>query len=102
MLKILGICVTTSENMPYLLGLARAANKAGINMEIFLTGDGVHLTQHEFFPELLEHGRVGVCEVSFFVRGYRSKEIPGLTDKDFVTQARNAELLDECDRYLVL
>jgi sulfur relay (sulfurtransferase) complex TusBCD TusD component (DsrE family) len=100
--KTLGICVTTSDNMPHLLGLARAANKAKIKTEIFLTGDGVHLTQHESFPELLEHGRVGVCEVSYIARGYRGKEVPGLPDRGFVTQARNAELVEECDRYLVL
>jgi sulfur relay (sulfurtransferase) complex TusBCD TusD component (DsrE family) len=100
--KTLGICVTTSDNIRHLLGLARAANKTKIETEIFLTGDGVHLTQDESFPELLEHGRVGVCEVSYIARGYRGKEVPGLADKDFVTQARNAEMVEECDRYLVL
>lgn len=100
--KTLGICVTTSDSMPHLLGLARAANKAAIKTEIFLTGDGIHLTRDESFPELLEHGRVGVCEVSYIARGYRGKEVPGLADKDFVTQARNAELFEECDRCLVL
>lgn len=100
--KTLGICVTTSDNIRHLLGLARAANKEKVETEIFLTGDGVHLTQDEYFLELLEHGRVGVCELSCVARGYRSKELPGLADKDFVTQARNAELLEECDRYLVL
>lgn len=100
--KTLGICVTTSNSMPHLLGLLRAANKAAIKTEIFLTGDGIHLTQDLRFPELLEHGHVGVCEVSYIERGYRDEEVPGLVDKDFVTQARNAELIAECDRYLVL
>jgi hypothetical protein len=100
--KTLGICVTTDDSMPHLLGLARAANKAAIKSKIFLTGDGVYLTQDESFPELLEHGRVGICEVSYISRGYHGREVPGLVDKDFVTQARNAELIEECDRYLVL
>ena len=29
-------------------------------------------------------------------------EVAGLSDRDFVTQARNAELVAACDRYLVL
>ena len=100
--KTLGICVTTPNSMPHVLGLARAAKKAGIKAEIFLTGEGVHLTQDPCFPELLQYGRIGVCEVSHIERGFQGIEIPGLVDKDFVTQARNAELVEECDRYLVL
>ena len=102
MSKTLGICVTNAHNMPHVLGLARAAKKAGIKAEIFLTGEGVHLTQDPWFPELLEHGRIGVCEVSYIDRGYQGREVPGLVDKDFVTQARNAELVENCDRYLIL
>jgi hypothetical protein len=43
-----------------------------------------------------------VCEVSYIDRGYQGKELPGLVDKDFVTQARNAEMVEECDRYVML
>jgi hypothetical protein len=45
---------------------------------------------------------VGVCEVSFIAFGYQKEEVQGMVDKDFVTQARNAEMVDECDRYLVM
>jgi predicted peroxiredoxin len=102
MLEKLGIAVATRENIDHVLGLARASGKAGKKTEVFLTGEGVHLTQAPRFPELLEVARVGVCETSYIARGYRGKEVPGLVDKDFVTQARNAEMVDECDRYIVL
>ena len=102
MTEKLGICVATRSNMPHILGLSKAARAAGKQVEIFLTGDGVHLTQNPRFSELLEAGRVAVCEVSYIANGYKSKEVPGLADKDFATQARNAEMVEECDRYLIL
>ncbi len=100
--KSLGIFVTTRNQMAHLLGLATAAKATGKKIDIFLTGEGVHLTQEATFPQLLETGRVGVCEVSFISFGYKKEAICGLTDKDFVTQARNAEIVDECDRYVTL
>lgn len=98
----LGLTVTTDEAMPHALGLARAARAAGYQVDLFLTGDGARLTQHPFFQELFELGRVSVCEASFRARGYETAQVPQLNDKDFVTQARNAEMVEDCDRYLVL
>lgn len=102
MAEKLGLCVATRDNMPHVLGLTKAAKAAGKQVEIFLTGEGVHLTQDPHFSELLEAGRVEVCEVSYIANGYKGKEVPGLVDKDFVTQGRNAEMVEECDRYLIL
>ncbi len=98
----LGLTVTTDTAMSHLLGLARANHAAGHAADIFLTGDGVHLTRDARFAELLEVSRVGVCEVSFLARGYQQRQVPQLDDKDFVTQARNAEMVEDCDRFLVL
>jgi phosphate starvation-inducible protein PhoH len=98
----LGICVTTTQGATHLFGLVEAARKARIQIEIFLTGEGVRVTQDPHFSELLTNGRVGVCEVSYIAEGLQDVEIPGLKDKDFVTQARNAEMVEECDRYVVL
>ena len=98
----LGICVTTRDTAHHLFGLAGAAAKAGVTTDVFLTGEGVHVTKHRRFPELLAAARVGVCEVSYLAAGYRGKCVPGLADNDFVTQWRNAEMVQCCDRYLVL
>lgn len=98
----LGIVVTTRDHMKHLLGLAKAARRAGKQTDIFLTGEGVHVTQDQRFSELLYVARVGVCETSYYAYGYKDKEVAGLTDKDFVTQHWNAEMVEECDRYLVL
>lgn len=102
MAQTIGICVSTQNNLCHVIGLASAAKSAGKQVEIFFTGDGVMLTQDARFSELLEFAQVAVCEVSYIDRGYQGKELPGLVDKDFVTQARNAEMVEECDRYLML
>lgn len=86
----------------HVLGLAKAVKANGLKTEVFLTGDGVHLTQHPSFSELLEVARIGICEVSYFNRGYAGTLIQGLQDKDFVTQHRNAELVEKCERYFIL
>lgn len=102
MVKKLGICVATRDNMSHVLGLAKAAKRTGKHTDIFLTGDGVHLTHQAGFSDLLEVARVGVCEVSYIANGYKDETVPGLVDKDFVTQMRNAEMVAKCDRYLIL
>jgi hypothetical protein len=99
--KKLGICVTTKNAMTHVVGVAEAAKEMGIDVDVFLSGEGVHLTQDPRFPRLLAAGRVGVCEVSYLASGYKKVHLPALRDKDFVTQLRNAEMVGTCDRYLV-
>lgn len=102
MVEKLGICVATRDSMSHVLGLAKAAKRAGKHTEVFLTGEGVHLTHQPGFSEILEVARVGICEVSYIANGYRGKPVPGLVDKDFVTQMRNAEMVEKCNYYLIL
>ena len=98
----LGICVTRPNELGHLLGITRAAVRMGKCVEIFITGEGVQITQQPGFAELVEVATVAVCEVSYIKAGYRHLKIPELLDKDFVTQWRNAEMVDRCGRYLVL
>ncbi|MFC2027735.1 DsrE family protein [Chloroflexota bacterium] len=102
MAEKLGIAVTTQGIMKHVLGLARAASDIGKETEVFFTGEGVHLTQDTDFPELVNITRVTVCESSYFARGYKGLEIPGMIDKDFTTQAHHAELVETSDRYVIL
>lgn len=97
----LGILVATLDSLDHLLGLVNAAAKHGMKVVVFLTGEGVLVTQDPALP----NSRVGpawaLCEVSF--RGHELKgEVPGLGFKDFATQARHAEMLEECPHYLML
>jgi len=100
--RSLGICVTTRESTRHVLGLAGAAARAGISIEIFLTGEGVHLVRDRRFQELIAAARVSVCDASFRAAGLDGEDVTGLTDKDFVTQWRNAEMVERCDRYLIV
>ena len=100
--RSLGLCVSSTNATTHVFGLVEAARRAGVQVDVFLTGAGVRLLTDERFPTLLgQADRVGVCEVSALQRGIRSGSVVGLCDKDFVTQARNAELAESCDRYLV-
>ena len=98
----LGICVAGEANLRHVIGLTRAAKAAGKSVEIFFTGEGVRLTQDPRFSELIGTGRVTVCEVSYIGNGFQGKPVEGLVYKDFVTQGRNAEMVEECDRYVIL
>jgi hypothetical protein len=98
----LGICVATRNQLAHVIGLAKAAKAAGKTVELFFTGEGVLLTQDPRFRELVGTGRLAVCEVSYIANGLKGKEAPGVGFKDFVTQGRNAEMLERCERYVVL
>jgi len=102
MSQILGIGVITQDNLSHIIGLAQATRSAGKQVKIFLTGDGVHLTQEARFTELLGVGQVEICRTSYDANGYQDQEIPGLPDEAFTSQFRHAEILEKCDRYIVL
>jgi len=93
--------VATPDSLGHLLGLAAAAEKKGIELVIFLTGDGVLLTQEPGFAKLAGRGRMSLCEVSFRGHGLKG-EAPGMGFKDFATQARHAEMLEDCPHYIML
>ena len=97
----LGILAATASSLEHLLGLVAAAEKAGLEVEVFLTGEGVLLTQDPRFAQLAGRTRMALCEVSFRARGLIG-EVPGLGFKDFATQARHAEILEDCPHYVVL
>ncbi len=97
----LGILVCNREVLPHLLQIVAAAERQGLAVEIFFTGEGVLVTQEPRFAELAGRARLALCEVSFRAFGLKG-EVPGLGYKDFATQARHAAMLDDCPHYLVL
>jgi predicted peroxiredoxin len=97
----LGIMVATQDSLSHLLGLVAAAETKGLEVVIFLSGDGVLLTQDPRFGELAGRARMALCEVSFRAHGLTG-EVPGMGFKDFATQARHAMMLEDCSHYLML
>jgi sulfur relay (sulfurtransferase) complex TusBCD TusD component (DsrE family) len=99
---MLGICVVNPGNMEHVVGLAKAAKAAGKEVRIFFTGDGVAVTQDPRMNELVGVAKMTLCETSFDARGLKGKPVPGFGFKDFATQEKNAEMVERCDRYVVL
>lgn len=96
----LGILVGTDKFLDYVIHLTDAAHAKGKNIQIFFTGAGVHLTQAPDFVKLVGKAKLSVCDLSFRAFGY-SGDVPGVGFNEFTTQARNAEMINTCDRYLV-
>ena len=97
----LGILVATRDSLDHLLGLVGAAERHAVPVVVFLTGEGVLLTQDPRFGQLAGRAKLALCEVSFRAHGLKG-EVPGLGFKDFATQAKHAEMLEDYPHYLVL
>ncbi len=100
MSDLLGILVSSDKHLDYVIELTAAAQKKGKTVRIFFTGRGVFLTQQPEFAKLVGKAKLSVCDVSFRANGLEG-DVPGVGFKDFATQAKNAEMIKECDRYLV-
>lgn len=96
----LGIMVSSNKHLDYVIALTNAAYQKGKHVQIFFTGQGVLLTQKPDFAQLVGKAKLSVCDVSFRANNLQG-DVPGVGFKDFATQARNAEMISECDRYVV-
>ena len=104
--EILGIFVPTDNYIDHLIGVARAAKKAGKALCIFLTHYGVRITQNPKYQELAEivsPDEISLCNVSWEEIGLKGQPIPaGMGPKDLASQSRHCALIKKCDRYMVL
>ena len=96
----LGILVTSDKHLDHVVGVTEAAVRAGKRVRIFFTGRGVRLTGAKIFARLPEIAHVDLCEVSYRSNGLEG-DVAGLNFKNFATQAKNAEMIEDSDRYLV-
>ena len=98
--KTLGILVCTPKYFDHVMRLAGAARKAGVDIRIFFTGEGVALTQHPAFAELSRIARVKICDVSYQRLGFEGIA-SGLDKRDHSNQLEHALMVSEVDRYVV-
>lgn len=105
----LGIFVPTNKNIDHIIGIARAAKKAGKALCIFLTHDGCLITQDPKYQELVdivgsdELDEISLCNVGWEELGLKDHPIPaGMDAADLATQSRHCALIGKCDRYLVI
>jgi hypothetical protein len=101
MADTLAIMVSTKGSLPHLLGLVAAAAKKNLEVRIFFSGEGVLVTQEPRFAELVGQAKMALCEVSFRALGLEG-DVPGIGYKDFATQARHAEMVEDFHHYLVV
>ena len=99
--RTLGILVTCDTHFNKIINLCQAAKKKNINVTIFFTHLGTLLTQDPRFNELEGLAKMSICNVGFESHGLKPP-VPGIGEKDYATQARNGEMIEECDRYVVL
>jgi peroxiredoxin family protein len=102
MAEKLGILVSSNRHLRHLIEITKAAERAGKEVIVFFTHNGVLLTQEPDFPELIGLARYAVCNVNYEGRGLKGKPVPGMDETGFATQARHGEMLEDCDRYIVL
>jgi predicted peroxiredoxin len=100
----LAILVSTDKHLDHVVKLTTAAFAKGKQVSLFFTGKGVLLTIRPQFKKLVGKASLSICDVSFRANGLhgREQEVPGVTLHDFVTQAKNAQMLASADRHLVL
>jgi hypothetical protein len=100
MSKSLGLFVSSNEHLDKIIGLCQAARKKDVEVTIFFSHLGTLLTQDPRFAELNGLAKLSLCNVGFESHGLKPP-VPGVADKDYATQARNGEMIETCDRYLV-
>jgi predicted peroxiredoxin len=103
MAETLGIMVSSDKHLDYVINLTRAAHEKGKEVQIFFTGKGVLLALKPGFEQLVGKAKLSICDVSFRSNGLhgREEEVPGVGFKDFATQAKNAEMVAQVDRYII-
>ena len=98
--KKLGIFVSSDRHLDKIIKLCEAAKQKGVEVMIFFTHRGTLLTQDPRFSELKGKAKVSLCRVAFENHGLKSA-VEGINERRLDTQARNVEMIEECDRYLV-
>ena len=101
MARSLGVFVPSDRHLDKIIHLCRAARKKGdVEVTIFFSHRGTLLTQDPRFSELEGLAAMSLCIVGFESHGLKPP-VTGIAEKDFATQARNGEMIEDCDRYVV-
>ena len=100
MTRHLGVFVSSDRHLDKLIRLCQAAEKKDVAVTIFFSHRGTLLTRDPRFPQLEGLAKMSLCNVGFESHGLKPP-VTGIGEKDYATQARNGDLIDECDRYVV-
>ena len=100
MSRSLGVFVSSDKHLDKLIRLCEAAQKKDVQVTIFFSHLGTLLTQDPRFGELDGMAKMALCNVGFESHGLKPP-VKGISDKDYATQSRHGELIEEYDRYVV-
>ena len=98
--RSLGVFVSSDKHLDRLIRLCEAAEKKDVQVTIFFSHLGTLLTQDPRFGELEGMAKMSICNVGFESHGLKPP-VKGISDKDYATQTRHGNLIEECDRYVV-
>lgn len=101
MAKSLGVFVTSDRHLEKVIALCKAAKNKRVETTVFFSHMGTLLTRDPRFAELEDLANLSLCNVGFESHGLKPP-VPGIKETDYATQARNGELIEDCDRYVVL
>jgi hypothetical protein len=100
MSRKLGVFVSSDQHLDKIIKLCEAAQKKGdVEVTIFFSHLGTLLTQDPRFGKLEGKGKLALCNVGFESHGLKPPVV-GVGEKDYATQARNGEMIEDCDRYV--
>ena len=100
MARKLGVLVSSDRHLDKIIKLCQAAKKKGdVDVTLFFTHLGTLLTQDPRFGELDGLAKMSLCNVGFESHNLKPPVV-GIGEKDYATQARHGELIEECDRYV--
>ena len=100
MARSLGVFVSSDKHLDKLIKLCKAAKNKDVEVTVFFTNRGTLLTQDARFAELEGLAKMSLCNVGFEGHGLKPP-VTGIGEKDYATQARNGEMIEDCDRYVV-
>ena len=99
MAKSLGVFVSSDQHLDKVIKLCQAAKNKDVEVTVFFSHVGTKLTQDPRFVELDGLGKLSLCNVGFESHGLKPP-VPGIGEKDYGTQARNGDMIEELDRYV--
>ena len=97
--KTLGVFVSSSRHLEKVIRLCNAAKKKGVEVTLFFTHKGTLLTQDPRFSEL-DGLNISICKVGFQSLGLKAP-VSGIEEKGYKSQSMHAELINNCERYVV-
>ena len=96
----LGVFVSSDKYLNKIIKLCEAAQNKDVEVTIFFSHVGTLLTQDPRFGELEGKAKLSLCNVAFESHGLKPPVV-GVGEKDYATQARNGEMIEDCDRYVI-